>query len=113
QIPIYYNHMNTGRPPGTDPKYSSKYIDLPSTPLFPFGFGLSYTQFSISNLRLNSTTIAIGGSIDCTVDVKNTGQRTGDEVVQLYLHATASSLTRPVKELKGFQRITLAPGQSQ
>lgn len=109
QVPIYYNHKNTGRPP-TDQKYTSKYLDMPVTPLFPFGYGLSYTQFRLTNLQLNKQSIRPDGSLDVSVEVENTGKRAGDEVVQLYLRDTAANVTRPVRELKGFERITLKPG---
>lgn len=113
QVPIYYNHKNTGRPPGTGAKDTSRYIDIPWTPLFPFGFGLSYTQFTLSNLQLSEARIRPGGSVTVGVDVENKGDRPGDDVVQLYVHNLAASVTRPVKELKGFRRISLRPGESQ
>ena len=113
QIPIYYNHKNTGRPPDAGNKYSSKYLDAPWTPLFPFGYGLSYTQFEITNLQLSSQHIPLAGKVTVRVDVRNTGKRAGDEVVQLYIRDTAASVTRPVKELKGFQRVTLQPGETK
>jgi beta-glucosidase len=113
QVPIYYNHMNTGRPPEANNRYTSKYLDVPWTPLFPFGYGLSYTQFRLSDLRLSSQQIRADGRITVSVDVQNTGQRAGDEVVQLYLRDVVSSVTRPVRELKGFQRITLKPGEKK
>jgi beta-glucosidase len=110
QVPIYYNHLNTGRPPDAGNRYNSKYIDAPWTPQFPFGFGLSYTQFKISNVALSATQIRPDGTIRVTADVENTGKRAGDEVVQLYIRDVAASIARPVKELKGFQRVTLQPG---
>jgi beta-glucosidase len=113
QVPIYYNHKNTGRPPGSDPKSASQYIDIPWTPLYPFGYGLSYTQFKFSGLRLSSARIRSDGSVVASVDVENAGDRAGDEVVQLYIHDLAASVTRPVKELKGFQRVSLRPGESR
>lgn len=113
QIPIYYNHMNTGRPPDAKNKYTSKYLDVPWTPQFPFGYGLSYTQFKITNLRLSASRIGRAGNLTATVDVENVGKRAGDEVVQLYIRDVAASVTRPVKELKGFQRITLQPGEKK
>jgi beta-glucosidase len=113
QIPLYYNHMNTGRPPDSAPKYSSKYLDMPVTPLFPFGFGLSYTQFALSNLKLSAPAIPTNGTVNVSVDVQNTGSRMGDEVVQLYIRDIAASVTRPVKELKGFERVTLRPGETK
>jgi beta-glucosidase len=113
QVPIYYNHMNTGRPPETSNRYSSKYVDVPWTPQFPFGFGLSYTQFKIGNLQLNAQHIRADGRITAAVEVENVGQRVGDEVVQLYIRDVVGSMTRPVKELKGFQRLTLKPGEKR
>jgi len=113
QEPLYYNHMNTGRPPDANNKYTSKYLDVPWTPLFPFGYGLSYTQFQFSNLQLSSKSIRPDGRLTVSVEVTNTGRRTGDEVVQLYIRDVAASVTRPVKELKGFERITLRPGEKR
>jgi beta-glucosidase len=113
QIPLYYNGKSTGRPPDDKNKYTSKYLDVPVTPLFAFGYGLSYTQFRLSNLQLSSRTIHPGGTLVATVEVENTGKRAGDEVVQLYLRDVAASVTRPVKELKGFARITLRPGEKR
>jgi beta-glucosidase len=111
QIPIYYNHRNTGRPSDSAQKYTSKYLDLPSSPLFPFGFGLSYTTFAYSNLRLSATKIPAGGSVNVSVDVRNSGDRAGDEVVQLYIRDDVASVAEPIKALKGFRRITLQPGE--
>ena len=113
QVPIYYNHMNTGRPPDANSRYTSKYLDVPWTPQFPFGFGLSYTQFKISNLQLSAQHIRRDGKLTVTVEVENVGRRAGDEVVQLYIRDVAASMTRPVKELKGFQRVTLRPGEKR
>jgi beta-glucosidase len=110
QEPLYYNHPSTGRPP-TNEKYTSKYLDVPVTPLFPFGHGLSYTTFRLSNLRLSATRIPPTGSVQVSVDIENTGRRAGDEVVQLYTRDVAASRVRPVKELKGFERVTLRPGE--
>ncbi|HZI41510.1 MAG TPA: glycoside hydrolase family 3 N-terminal domain-containing protein, partial [Gemmatimonadaceae bacterium] len=111
QVPIYYNHKNTGRPPVAAEKYTSKYWDIPYTPLYPFGFGLSYTTFDVSAPRLSATTIAPNDSLRVEFDVTNTGQRSGDEVVQLYIRDDVGSVTRPVMELRRFRRVTLAPGQ--
>jgi len=111
QVPIYYNHKNTGRPPDPNNPYTSKYIDVPWTPLYPFGYGLSYTQFRFSNLQLSAPRIRPDGSLKVSVEVENVGKRAGDEVVQLYIRDMAGSRTRPVKELKGFERITLKPGE--
>jgi len=113
QVPMYYNHMNTGRPPEAENRYTSKYIDSPWTPLFPFGYGLSYTTFKISNLQLSAPRIPANGKLTVSVEVENTGKRTGDEVVQLYIRDLVASMTRPVKELKGFQRVTLQPGEKR
>lgn len=113
QIPIYYNHKNTGRPPDVNNKYTSKYLDVPVTPLFPFGFGLSYTQFQLTNLQLSATSIRPDGRLSVSVEVENTGKRAGDEVVQLYVRDVASSRTRPVRELKGFERVTLKAGEKR
>lgn len=113
QIPLYYNHKSTGRPLEPENRYTSKYLDVPNTPLYAFGFGLSYTEFRISDLRLSSSNIAPGDSITVSVEVENTGKRTGDETVQLYIRDVAASVTRPVRELKGFQRITLQPGEKR
>ncbi len=111
QIPLYYNHKNTGRPTGPD-KYSSKYIDLPVTPLFPFGHGLSYTTFSYSDLRL-APRITPTGTLRVSVAVTNTGSREAAEVVQLYVHDEVASVTRPVRALAGFRRVSLKPGEAR
>jgi beta-glucosidase len=113
QVPIYYNHMNTGRPPDASSRYTSKYLDVPWTPLFPFGYGLSYTQFKLTNLQLSAQSIRANDKLTVSVDVENVGRRTGDEVVQLYIRELAASMTRPVKELKGFQRVTLQPAEKK
>jgi beta-glucosidase len=114
QIPIYYNHEPTGRPCDTSSKYNSRYRDLTTCePLYPFGYGLSYTTFSISNLRLSSATITPRGAVTVRADVTNTGTRRGDEVVQLYLHDPVAEISQPVRRLRGFQRVTLAPGQTR
>ena len=113
QVPMYYNYLQTGRPPEAENKYTSKYLDMPWSPLFPFGYGLSYTKFKISNLQLSAPRIAASGKLTVSVDVENTGQRAGDEVVQLYIRDPVASLSRPVKELKGFQRVTLRPGEKR
>jgi beta-glucosidase len=111
QIPIYYNYKNTGRPIREKDKFTSKYLDVPNTPLFPFGYGLSYTTFAYSNVRLSSAAVSMGEDVTVSVDVANTGTRSGDEVVQLYLRDEVGSVTRPVKELKGFQRVSLNAGE--
>ena len=113
QIPIYYNHKNTGRPFNASEKYTSKYIDMDNTPLYPFGYGLSYTTFSLDNLKLDKTRIKQTENVKVSVDVTNTGRIIGDEVVQLYINDVAASVTRPVKELRGFKRVTLKAGEKQ
>ncbi|HTB82289.1 MAG TPA: beta-glucosidase BglX [Candidatus Sulfotelmatobacter sp.] len=116
QVPIFYAQKNTGRPlDPADPhaEYKSSYIDSPNTPLYPFGYGLSYTTFKFSDVRLDRTAIKPGEKITATVSVTNTGSRPGAEVVQLYLRQLVGSVTRPVLELKGFQKITLAAGESR
>lgn len=112
QVPIYYDHKNTGRPPSAD-KWSSKYLDVPHTPLFPFGHGLSYTRFEYGNLRIDHKGTGVAEEFEISLDVKNTGNRKGDEIVQLYLRDVVASVTRPIKELKGFKRITLTPGEKK
>jgi len=111
QVPIYYNHANTGRPPDEKNKYTSKYLDAPWTPLYPFGHGLSYTQFRLSNLRVEPARLRPDGRAEASVDVENAGSRTGDEVVQLYVRDLVASVSRPVQELEGFERVTLGPGE--
>jgi beta-glucosidase len=111
QIPLYYNHMNTGRPP-TGFKFTSKYVDITNGPLYPFGFGLSYTRFRLKDLRLSSREIPVDGRVVASVEVENVGNRAGGEVVQLYIHDEVASVTRPVKELRGFRRVTLQAGTS-
>jgi beta-glucosidase len=118
QLPIYYNHMNTGRPasetgPESRNKYTSKYLDTNFTPEYPFGFGLSYSKFNYSNVRVSNTEVRLGGKMTVSADISNDGSREGDEIVQFYTHQLAASMTRPVRELKGFQRINLKPGQKQ
>jgi beta-glucosidase len=114
QIPIYYNHEPTGRPCDPTFKWNSRYRDIPTcAPLYPFGYGLSYTTFDVSNLRLSSHTMPSNGSVTATVDVKNTGSRSGDEVVQLYIHDPVATISQPVRRLRGFERVSLDPGQTK
>ncbi|MFP9230680.1 beta-glucosidase BglX [Pectobacterium cacticida] len=115
QIPIYYNHLPTGRPytPENPGKYTSHYYDEANGPLYPFGYGLSYTTFSVSDVRLSSQTMKRNGTINASVTVKNTGKRAGETVVQLYLHDVVASISRPVKELRGFEKVMLQPGESR
>jgi beta-glucosidase len=104
QIPIYYNHLPTGRPPNLDDKYTSKYLDVPIGPLYPFGFGLSYTTFEYSDILVDGMKVS--------ANVRNAGERPGEEIVQMYIRDPVASVSRPVKELKGFQRVSLRPGES-
>lgn len=119
QIPVYYAHKNTGRPAessGTTQflvPFKSTYLDEPNTPLFAFGYGLSYTTFDYRDLAVEKRALGIGDTLVVTAIVQNTGTRPGDEVVQLYVRDVVASVTRPVRELKGFQRITLQPGEEQ
>ena len=114
QVPIYYNHEPTGRPCDITSKYNSRYRDLTTCdPLYSFGYGLSYTTFSFSNLQLSSATMSSKGSIKATVKVTNTGTRAGDEVVQLYIHDPVASISQPVRRLRAFERVTLTPGQTK
>ncbi len=112
-IPWHYDHRETGRPAARSDKYTSKYIDLPLTPLYPFGHGLSYTRFTISPPTLTRTTIEPAGEVGVSVEVRNSGDRVGDEVVQLYLRDVAASVTRPIHELRGFERVSLEPGTAK
>jgi len=115
QIPIYYNHFNTGRPATSDSDrfYRSAYIDLSIYPKFPFGFGLSYAEFTYSNIHLSSSSMRANQPIKATVTVTNTGNYDGEETVQLYIQDLVGSVVRPVKELKGFQKIFLKKGESK
>jgi len=116
QEPLYYNHKNTGRPhPDYDPykKFTSCYMDVLNSPLYPFGFGLSYTSFEYGDIKLSSDSMKENGKIKASIEVKNTGKYDGMETVQLYIHDCLSTSTRPVKELKGFQKIFLKAGEKQ
>ncbi|MHC8368196.1 beta-glucosidase BglX [Pseudomonas sp. ZT5P21] len=115
QIPTYYNHLSIGRPftPGKPGNYTSQYFDDTTGPLFPFGFGLSYTDFSLSDMALSSTTLNKTGKLDASVMVKNTGKRDGETVVQLYIQDVTGSMIRPIKELKNFQKIMLKAGEQK
>ena len=110
--PLYYARTLT-HSPESDPRYRSRYWDGPTTPLYPFGFGLSYTTFSISNLKVSASQVKLGNQLSVTADVTNTGPVEGDEVVQLYIHQQAGSDSRPLRELKGFERLTLKPGETK
>jgi beta-glucosidase len=116
QVPIYYSHKNTGRPLGEGKwfsKFRSNYLDVSNDPLYPFGYGLSYTNFSYGDIKLSAPTLKTGGSITAKITLTNTGKVEGKEVVQLYTRDLVGSLTRPVKELKGFQKISLKAGESK
>ncbi|MCW3106586.1 MAG: glycosyl hydrolase [Segetibacter sp.] len=116
QIPIYYNHKNTGRPqPLGMPaqKFKSNYLDVSNDPLFPFGYGLSYTTFSYGSLRLNKTSMKPNETLQVKLQVTNTGRFDGEEVVQLYLRDIYASVAQPVKKLKAFQKILLKAGETK
>jgi beta-glucosidase len=111
QVPIFYSMKNTGRPMDPNNKYTSKYLDESNAPLYPFGFGMSYTTFDYGNLTLDKTEMSNGDEMTVGVKVTNVGDRDGEEVVQLYIRDLVGSVTRPVMELKGFQKIALRPGE--
>jgi beta-glucosidase len=115
QIPIYYNHKSTGRPYTGKllDKYKSRYLDVENEPLYPFGFGLSYSTFKFGALTLDNKILHTSGSLIASIQVTNTGKYDGEEVVQLYIQDLVGSVTRPVKELKGFQKIFLKAGESR
>jgi beta-glucosidase len=114
QIPIYYNHKGTGRPMTSEKDfYVSRYEDIPNKPVYPFGYGLSYTTFSYSDIQLSAKEIGMNDSLKISVDVKNTGKYDGEEVVQLYIRDLVGSVTRPVKELKGFRKLMIKAGETQ
>jgi beta-glucosidase len=111
QVPVYYNHKNSGRPVRPDGLFKTRYVDLPNAPLFPFGYGLTYTTFEYANLKVSSETLH--GKLEISADVTNSGPRAGRELAQLYVRDLVGSLTRPVRELKGFQHVTLNPGETR
>jgi beta-glucosidase len=114
QVPIYYNSKNTGRPSAPNsPKFQSNYLDVPNTPLFPFGYGLSYTSFSYADFLINKKEMNASEKITASVTVTNNGNYDGEEVVQLYIRDVVGSITRPLKELKGFQKVFLKKGESK
>ena len=112
QVPAYYNHNRT-HAPEDDPGFTSRYADFVTAPLYPFGYGLSYTTFGFSNLQLDRKLMLVAGTLHVSVDVENQGAVAGDEVVQLYIHQRAGSASRPVRELKGFERVALAGGEKK
>jgi beta-glucosidase len=111
QVPVFYSHLNTGRPFDPNNKYTTRYVDMPNTPLYPFGYGLSYTHFSISPVKLSARNLNWNDTLQVSVSVINTGERAGTEVVQLYTHQKVADVSPPVKQLRGFQRVRLAPGE--
>lgn len=115
QIPIYYNYLKTGRPAKNDSdlNYVSAYTDLPNSPKFAFGYGLSYTTFSYDSVKLNKSSMRKASTITASINVTNTGNREGIETVQLYLRDMIGSLVRPVQELRGFQQVSLKPGETK
>ncbi len=115
QIPIYYNHKNTGRPYKGNPgeKYVSRYLDVPNDPLYPFGYGLSYTTFSYGNVELSKTNLTGDETLLASIAVTNAGERAGEETVQLYLSQPAASVTRSVEDLRGFQKVRLQAGETR
>jgi beta-glucosidase len=113
QIPVYYNHLNTGRPFDANNKFTSKYLDLPNDPLYPFGYGLSYTTFSCSEITLNKSLLKGNETLNASLSLTNTGDMPGEEVVQLYIADPVATVSRPVKELKNFRKVMLQPGETQ
>ena len=113
QVPIYYDHKNTGRPSSDTDHFTSKYLDLPSTPQFPFGFGLSYTTYRYSDIAVQKVVLGVNDTLHVGATVANTGKRDGVEIVQLYVRDEVGSVTRPVKELKAFRRVRIAAGTSE
>jgi beta-glucosidase len=116
QIPVYYNHMHTGRPvteQNNNSKFISKYLDGPNEPLYPFGFGLSYAKFQYADLRLDRESIIGDEQLNVTITVTNVGEVAGEDIVQLYIQDCHGSIVRPVKELKGFSKQRLQPGESR
>jgi len=113
QVPIFYNEKNTGRPFDPNNGYTSRYLDMPNTPQYPFGYGLSYTTFTYDSMMVARKDYSFSDTIIATVNIKNTGSVAGEEIVQLYVRDLVGSVTRPLKELKGFEKIKLAPGESK
>ena len=115
QVPVHYNEFSTGRPDrkGIQERFRSKYLDIPNEPLYPFGYGFGYTRFSLSQVKLDKTEMREGDTIHAGVMLKNIGERKGTETVQFYIRDMAASVVRPVKELKGFEKVTLEPGEER
>ncbi|MWL75314.1 beta-glucosidase, partial [Escherichia coli] len=115
QIPVYYSHLNTGRPYNADKpnKYTSRYFDEANGPLYPFCYGLSYTTFSVSEVKMSSPSMARDGKVTASVQVTNSGKREGATVLQMYIQDVTASTSRPVKQLRGFEKISLKPGETK
>ena len=113
QIPLYYNHKNTGRPIDPKNKFTSKYLDISNDPVYPFGYGLSYTSFDYSDIRLSKTQLKGDEKLTASVNLTNSGKVAGEEVVQLYIQDPVASISRPVKELKNFKKVLLQPGEKK
>jgi len=115
QIPVYYSHLNTGRPYNADKpnKYTSRYFDEANGPLYPFGYGLSYTTFTVSEVKMSAPTMKSDGKVTASVDVTNSGKREGDTVIQMYVQDVTASMSRPVKQLRGFEKVHLKPGETK
>ena len=113
QIPVHYDMKNTGRPFDANNKYTSKYLDSPNEPLYPFGYGLSYTDFTYSKPFLNKKKMKRGEKLNLTLTITNAGKRAGEETVQLYLRDLVGSSTRPLKQLKAYRKVNLQPGESK
>ena len=115
QIPVYYSHLNTGRPYNADKpnKYTSRYFDEANGPLYPFGYGLSYTTFKVSDVKMSAPTLKRGGKVTASVEVTNTGKRDGATVIQMYVQDVTASMSRPVKQLRGFEKVDLKPGETK
>ncbi|MFN3674166.1 MAG: glycoside hydrolase family 3 C-terminal domain-containing protein, partial [Bosea sp. (in: a-proteobacteria)] len=113
QIPVYYDHLPTGRPQQIRQRYESIYMDEKNEPLYPFGFGLSYSRFSYANLRVEQARVPMDGFVEASVDVTNLGARDGQEVVQLYVRQPIASRSRPVRELKAFEKVAIAAGETR
>lgn len=115
QIPVYYSHLNTGRPYNADKpnKYTSRYFDEANGPLYPFGYGLSYTTFKVSDVKMSSPSLKRDGNVTASVEVTNTGKREGSTVIQMYVQDVTASMSRPVKQLRGFEKVNLKPGETK
>lgn len=115
QIPVYYSHLNTGRPYNADKpnKYTSRYFDEANGPLYPFGYGLSYTTFKVSDVKMSAPTLKRDGKVTASVEVTNSGKREGATVIQMYVQDVTASMSRPVKQLRGFEKVNLKPGETR